>query len=71
MQPAECRQYYANPDTNPTPHRYVDFPAPKLHTSDVRLLAFLIAEHQDLADIAVSATKAIFQALPAGRQHST
>ncbi|KAK9836686.1 hypothetical protein WJX74_006002 [Apatococcus lobatus] len=60
------RRYYANPDTSPSPHRYVDFPAPQLQALDVRLLAFLIAENQQLADMAVSATKAIFEALPAG-----
>ncbi|KAK9836685.1 hypothetical protein WJX74_006002 [Apatococcus lobatus] len=62
------RRYYANPDTSPSPHRYVDFPAPQLQALDVRLLAFLIAENQQLADMAVSATKAIFEALPAGMQ---
>ena len=65
-----CRKYYSSPDTQPSPHKYVHFPEPTLQALDVRLLAFLLAEDQSLAEPAIEAACDIFKAVPAGTERT-
>ncbi len=61
-----CRKYYEGADACPSPHKYVEFPEPKLESLDVRLLAFLLSEEQGLAEAAIAAARHIFQSIPEG-----